>query len=40
MGVRSSITNETSEEHLIPEATAQRSLDVLNEFGVDIWCSP
>ena len=25
------------EAHLIPAATAQRSLDVLNEFGVDIW---
>src|ERR1700730_558588 len=25
------------EQHLIPSATAQRSLDVLNEFGVDIW---
>lgn len=25
------------EQHLIPAATAQRSLDVLNEFGVDIW---
>jgi Cof subfamily protein (haloacid dehalogenase superfamily) len=25
------------EQHLIPPATAQRSLDVLNEFGVDIW---
>jgi Cof subfamily protein (haloacid dehalogenase superfamily) len=25
------------EQHLIPAATAQISLDVLNEFGVDIW---
>jgi Cof subfamily protein (haloacid dehalogenase superfamily) len=25
------------EQHLIPESTAQRSLNVLNEFGVDIW---
>jgi len=25
------------EQHLIPAAVAQRSLDVLNEFGVDIW---
>jgi Cof subfamily protein (haloacid dehalogenase superfamily) len=25
------------EQHLIPTSTAQRSLDVLNEFGVDIW---
>jgi Cof subfamily protein (haloacid dehalogenase superfamily) len=25
------------ERHLIPPAAAQRSLDVLNEFGVDIW---
>jgi len=25
------------EQHLIPTFTAQRSLDVLNEFGVDIW---
>ena len=25
------------EQHLIPAATAQRSLDVLNEFGADIW---
>jgi Cof subfamily protein (haloacid dehalogenase superfamily) len=25
------------ETHLIPAAVAQRSLDVLNEFGVDIW---
>jgi Cof subfamily protein (haloacid dehalogenase superfamily) len=25
------------EQHLIPAATAQRSLEVLNEFGVDIW---
>src|SRR5260221_9312940 len=25
------------EAHLIPAATAQRSLDVLNEFGVDVW---
>jgi Cof subfamily protein (haloacid dehalogenase superfamily) len=25
------------EQHLIPGAAAQRSLDVLNEFGVDIW---
>jgi Cof subfamily protein (haloacid dehalogenase superfamily) len=25
------------ELHLIPEAAARRSLDVLNEFGVDIW---
>src|SRR5664279_151309 len=25
------------EAHLIPAAVAQRSLDVLNEFGVDIW---
>jgi len=25
------------EQHLIPPATAQRSLDVLTEFGVDIW---
>jgi Cof subfamily protein (haloacid dehalogenase superfamily) len=25
------------EQHLIPPSVAQRSLDVLNEFGVDIW---
>jgi Cof subfamily protein (haloacid dehalogenase superfamily) len=25
------------ELHLIPEAAARRGLDVLNEFGVDIW---
>jgi Cof subfamily protein (haloacid dehalogenase superfamily) len=25
------------EQHLIPAATAQRSLELLNEFGVDIW---
>jgi Cof subfamily protein (haloacid dehalogenase superfamily) len=25
------------EQHLIPAATAQRSIDVLDEFGVDIW---
>jgi len=25
------------EQHLIPPSAAQRSLDVLNEFGVDIW---
>src|SRR5450432_449270 len=25
------------EAHLIPAAAAQRSLDVLNEFGIDIW---
>jgi Cof subfamily protein (haloacid dehalogenase superfamily) len=25
------------EQHLIPAATAQRSIDVLNEFGADIW---
>src|ERR1700716_4360027 len=25
------------EQHLIPAAAAQRSLAVLNEFGVDIW---
>jgi Cof subfamily protein (haloacid dehalogenase superfamily) len=25
------------EQHLIPTAAAKRSLDVLNEFGVDIW---
>jgi Cof subfamily protein (haloacid dehalogenase superfamily) len=25
------------EQHLIPAAVAQRSLDVLNQFGVDIW---
>ena len=25
------------EQHLIPPAVAQRSLDVLNAFGVDIW---
>src|ERR1700738_268518 len=25
------------EQHLIPAAAAQTSLDVLNEFGVDIW---
>jgi Cof subfamily protein (haloacid dehalogenase superfamily) len=25
------------EQHLIPAAAAQRSLDVLNEFGVEIW---
>src|ERR1700726_4846377 len=25
------------EQHLIPVAAAQRGLDVLNEFGVDIW---
>jgi Cof subfamily protein (haloacid dehalogenase superfamily) len=27
----------TIEAHVIPAQTAQRSLDVLNEFGVDIW---
>ena len=25
------------EQHLIPAATAQRSIDVLRQFGVDIW---
>jgi Cof subfamily protein (haloacid dehalogenase superfamily) len=25
------------EQHLIPAAVAQRSLEILNEFGVDIW---
>jgi Cof subfamily protein (haloacid dehalogenase superfamily) len=25
------------EQHLIPAAAAQRSLDLLNEFGADIW---
>ena len=25
------------EQHLIPEVAARRALDVLNEFGVDIW---
>jgi len=25
------------EQHLIPAATAQRAIDVLTEFGVDIW---
>ncbi len=25
------------EAHLIPAATAQRSLEIFNEFGVDIW---
>jgi Cof subfamily protein (haloacid dehalogenase superfamily) len=25
------------EQHLIPAAVARRSLDVLNQFGVDIW---
>jgi len=25
------------EQHLIPASAAQRSIDVLNEFGVDIW---
>jgi Cof subfamily protein (haloacid dehalogenase superfamily) len=25
------------EQHLIPAGIAQRSLDVLNEFGVDVW---
>jgi Cof subfamily protein (haloacid dehalogenase superfamily) len=25
------------EQHLIPPATAQRSVDLLTEFGVDIW---
>ena len=25
------------EQHLIPASAAKRSLDVLNEFGVDIW---
>jgi Cof subfamily protein (haloacid dehalogenase superfamily) len=25
------------EQHLIPPATAQRSVDLLSEFGVDIW---
>ena len=25
------------EQHLIPKSVAERSLDVLNEFGVDIW---
>ena len=25
------------ETHVIPAAAAQRSLDILNEFGVDIW---
>ena len=28
---------EPIEQHLIPAPVAQRSLDVLNEFGVDIW---
>jgi Cof subfamily protein (haloacid dehalogenase superfamily) len=25
------------EQHLIPPATAQRSIDLLREFGIDIW---
>ena len=25
------------EQHVIPPATAQRSIDILNQFGVDIW---
>src|SRR3984957_222443 len=25
------------EQHLIPAAAAKRCLDVLNEFGIDIW---
>ena len=25
------------EQHVIPRATAQRSIELLNEFGVDIW---
>jgi len=25
------------EQHLIPEAAAKRSIEVLNEYGVDIW---
>jgi Cof subfamily protein (haloacid dehalogenase superfamily) len=25
------------EQHLIPAAAAQRSLDILNQFGVDVW---
>src|SRR5450755_2452274 len=25
------------EQHLIPPTAAQRSLDILNDFGVDIW---
>ncbi len=25
------------EQHLIPASAAERSLDILNEFGVDIW---
>ena len=25
------------EQHLIPASAAQRSLDILNQFGVDIW---
>jgi Cof subfamily protein (haloacid dehalogenase superfamily) len=25
------------EQHLIPQAAVERSIDVLNEFGVDIW---
>src|SRR3954451_9023470 len=36
----SSIVNAQSkpiEQHLIAPAVAQRSIDVLNEFGVDIW---
>ncbi|MGE9009077.1 Cof-type HAD-IIB family hydrolase [Leptospira interrogans] len=36
----SSIVNaklQPMEQHLIAPAVAQRSLDVLNEFGVDIW---
>jgi Cof subfamily protein (haloacid dehalogenase superfamily) len=28
---------EPIEQHLIPASAAQRSLDVLNEFGIDIW---
>ncbi len=28
---------EPIEQHVISAATAQRSIDVLNEFGVDIW---
>jgi Cof subfamily protein (haloacid dehalogenase superfamily) len=28
---------EPIEQHLMPASVAQRSLDVLNEFGVDIW---
>ena len=38
MAVRSSIPQfKPVEQHLIPASAAKRSLDIMNQFGVDIW---